>query len=148
MLPSLSTHLLASIVQKKSLPGAGGLFFTKAVAALTVTAVETFASVVAVATADGDGDGDGSQNRVTTKVSCNEEGGGDGGKSDGNKGGRGATTMTTTWALVTATRLAGDKEGKCKGGKGNCGGDKGRWRWRQQLMPFQRWQQRQQWLWR
>ncbi len=43
-----------------------------AVAALTVTAVETFALVVAVATADGDGDG--GQNRVATKVSCNEEG--------------------------------------------------------------------------
>ncbi len=56
-----------------------------AVAALTVTAVETFASVVAVATADGDGNG--SQNRVATKVSCNKEGGGNGGKSNGNKGG-------------------------------------------------------------
>ncbi len=43
-----------------------------AVAALTVTAVETIALVVAVATADGDGDG--GQNRVATKVSCNEEG--------------------------------------------------------------------------
>ncbi len=44
------------------------------VAALTVTAVETFALVVVVATADGDGDG--GQNRVATKVSCNEEGSG------------------------------------------------------------------------
>jgi hypothetical protein len=56
-----------------------------AVAALTVTAVETFASVMGVATVDGNGDG--SQNRVATKVSCNKEGGGDGGKSDGDKGG-------------------------------------------------------------
>ncbi len=55
------------------------------VAALTVTAVETFALVMGVATVDGDGDG--GQNRVTTKVSCNKEGGGDGGKSDGNEGG-------------------------------------------------------------
>ena len=42
-----------------------------AVAALTVTAVETFASVVAVATVDGNGDG--GQNRVATNVSCNKE---------------------------------------------------------------------------
>ncbi len=56
-----------------------------AVAALTVTAMETFALVVAVATADSDGDG--GQNRVATKVSCSEEGGGDGGKSNGYKGG-------------------------------------------------------------
>ncbi len=55
------------------------------VAALTVTAVETFALVMGVATAEGNGNG--SQNRVATKVSCNKEGGGDGGKSDGNKGG-------------------------------------------------------------
>jgi hypothetical protein len=48
-------------------------------------AVETFALVVAVATADSYGGG--GQNRVMTKVLCNKEGGGDGGKSDGNKGG-------------------------------------------------------------
>ncbi len=107
-----------------------------AVGTLTVTAVETFASVVAVATADGDGNGNGSQNRIATKVSCNEEGGGDGGKSDGNKGGGRAMVRATTWAMATATRLAGDKEGKCKGGKGNCNGNEGGWRWRQQLKPF------------
>ncbi len=56
-----------------------------AVAALTVMAVETFALVVAVATVDGDSDG--GKNKVATKVLCNEEGGGDGGKRDGNKGG-------------------------------------------------------------
>ncbi len=44
-----------------------------AVAALTVTAVETFALVMGVATADGEGDG--GKNRVTTNVLCNEEGG-------------------------------------------------------------------------
>jgi hypothetical protein len=54
-----------------------------AVAALTVTAVETFALVMGVATADGDGDG--SQNRVTTNVLCNKKGGGNGGKSNGNE---------------------------------------------------------------
>ncbi len=56
-----------------------------AVAALTVMTVETCASVMGVATADGDGDG--GQNRVATKMLCNEEGGGDGGKSDGDEGG-------------------------------------------------------------
>ncbi len=96
-----------------------------AVAALTVKAVEMFASVVAVATADGDGNG--SQNRVTTKVSCNEESGGDGGKSDGDEGGGRATTTTTSWAMATAMRLVGNKEGKCKGGKGNCNGKEGGW---------------------
>ncbi len=56
-----------------------------AVAVLTVTAMETFALVVVVATADTNGDG--GQNRVATKVSCNEEGGGEGSKSNGNEGG-------------------------------------------------------------
>ncbi len=80
-----------------------------AVVALTVTAVETFASVMGVATANGDGDG--GQNRVTTNVSCNKEGGDDGGKSDGNEGGGRATVTATTWAMGTAMRLAGNKEG-------------------------------------
>jgi hypothetical protein len=62
-----------------------------AVAALAVMAVETFASVMGVATADGDGDV--GQNRVTMKVSCNEEGGGDGGKSDGDEVGGRATVL-------------------------------------------------------
>ncbi len=118
-----------------------------AVAKLTVTAVETLkASVMGVATADGDGDG--GQNRVAMNVSCNEEGGGDGGKSDGDEGGGRATATATTWAMATAMRLAGDEEGKCKGGKFNSDGNKGGWRWRQPLKPFQRWQRPQQWLWR
>ncbi len=37
--------------------------------------------------------------------------------------------MTTTWVMAMATRLVGEEEGKCKGGKGNCDGNKGRWRW-------------------
>jgi hypothetical protein len=107
--------------------------------------VKMFASVEAVATADGDGNG--GQNRVVTKVPCNEEGGGDGGKSDGNKEG-GRATATATWAMATETRLAGDKEGKCKGNKGNGDGNDGRRRQQQRLKQGQRWQQRQQWLWR
>jgi hypothetical protein len=118
-----------------------------AVAALTVTAVETFALVMGVLTADGNGDG--GQNRVAMKVSCNKEGCGDGGKSDGNEGGGRATATATTWAMATAMRLAGDKEGECTGGTFNSDGNKDRWRWRQPpLKPFQRWQRLQQWLWR
>jgi hypothetical protein len=80
-----------------------------AVAALTVTAVETFASVMGVVTADSNGDG--GQNKVTTNVLCNKEGGGNGGKSDGNKGGGRAMAMATTWAMAMAMRLAGNEEG-------------------------------------
>ncbi len=99
------------------------------VSALTVRAMETFALVVAVATADSDGDG--GQNRVARKVSCNEEGGGDGGKSNGDEGGGRATATATTWAMVTETRPAGDERGKCKGGKGYGNGDEGRRRQQQ-----------------
>ncbi len=80
-----------------------------AVAALTVTAVKTFALVMGVATADGDCNG--GQNRVTTNVSCNKECGGDGSKSDGNEGGGRATAMATMWAMATGMRLVGNKEG-------------------------------------
>ncbi len=118
-----------------------------AVAALTVTVVERLkASVMGVATADGDGDG--GQNRVATNVSCNKEGGGDGGKSDGDEGGGRETATATMWAMAMAMRLAGDEEGKCKGGKFNSDGNEGGWQWRQPLKPFQRWQRPQQWLWR
>jgi hypothetical protein len=102
-----------------------------AVVALTVTAVETFASVVGVATVDGDNNG--GQNRVATKVLCNKEGGGDSSKSNGNKSGRQATAMAKTMAMAMETRLAGNKEGKCKGGKGNGDGNEGRQRWQQWL---------------
>ncbi len=69
-----------------------------AVVVLTVTVVEMFALVV----------------------------GGDGSKSNGDKGGRQATATATTWAMVTETRLAGDERGKCKGGKVYDDGDEGR----------------------
>ncbi len=62
------------------------------------------------------------------KVLCNEDCGGVCGKSDGNKGGRQATAMATTWVMATKTRLVGKEEGKCKGGKGNGNGNEGR-RW-------------------
>jgi hypothetical protein len=117
------------------------------VAALTVTAVEMLkALVMGIATAYGDSDG--GQNRVATNVSCNKEGSGDGGKSNGDEGGGQAAATATTWAMASAMRLAGNEEGKCKGSKFNSNGDEGGWRWRQPLKPFQRWQRPQQWLWR
>ncbi len=107
-----------------------------AVVALTVTAVETFVSVMGVATADSNGDG--GQNRVATKVLCNKEGGGDGSKSDGNEGDGRATATSTMWAMAMAMRLAGNEEGRCKGGTFNSDSNKDRWRWRQPpLKPFQ-----------
>ncbi len=36
-----------------------------------------------------------------------------------------ATDMATTWVMVTATRLAGNKEGKGDSGKGDGNGDEG-----------------------
>ena len=69
---------------------------------------------------------------LATRVECDKESNGFGGKSDGNEGGRRlmatralATVMATamTWlTMVTVTRLAGDEEGKGEGGKGD-------WRW-------------------
>ncbi len=57
------------------------------------------------------------KNRAVTKVSCNKEGGGNGGKSNGNEGGGRAMATAMTWAVAMAMRLAGNEEGKCKGGK-------------------------------
>jgi hypothetical protein len=85
---------------------------------------------------------------MATMVSCNKEGAGDGGKSDGDEDGGQATATVTTWAMVRATRLAGDKEGKCKGGKGNGDSNEGGRRWRQPLKQCPQWQRRRQRLWR
>jgi hypothetical protein len=81
---------------------------------------------------------------LATRVACNEEGNGNRGKINGNEGGGRSTetramgtVMATapTWAMVTALRLAGDEEGKGKGGKGigkgNEGGRQGRGQGRQ-----------------
>jgi hypothetical protein len=64
-----------------------------------------------------------------TKVACNKEGNVDCSKSTGNKDGGQATAMRematatpTTWVMATATRLAGDKEGKAEDSKGNVNG--------------------------
>ena len=67
---------------------------------------------------------------LATRVECDEESDGFGGKSDGNEGGRRltatrvmGTATVTTWAVVMVTRLMGNKEGKGEGGKGNRDGD-------------------------
>jgi hypothetical protein len=69
---------------------------------------------------------------LATRVECDEESDGFGGKSDGNKGARRLTakramvTVTaTTWVMATVMRLVGDKEGKGEGGKGDGDGDEG-----------------------
>jgi hypothetical protein len=39
-----------------------------------------------------------------------------------------ATATAMMWAMAMETRLAGNKEGKCKGGKANVNSNEGRWR--------------------
>ena len=69
---------------------------------------------------------------LATRVECDKESNGFGGKSDGNEGGRQltvtrvmATVMVTTWVMAMVTRLVGDKVGKGEGGKGDGDGDEG-----------------------
>jgi hypothetical protein len=70
---------------------------------------------------------------LATRVECDKESDGFGGKSVGNEGGRRltatramATVTATTWLMATVTRLAGDEEGKGgEGGKGEGDGDEG-----------------------
>ncbi len=79
---------------------------------------------------------------MAKRIECNKESNGFGSKSDGNKGGGGsmatrvmATVKATTWAMAMITRLAGNKEGKGKGIKGDCdsneggGRQRGQWQW-------------------
>ena len=67
-----------------------------------------------------------------TRVGCNKESDGFGGKSNGNEGGRRltatramVTATATKWVMVMVTRLAGDEEGEGEGGKGDGDGDDG-----------------------
>ena len=69
---------------------------------------------------------------LATRVECDKESDGFGGKSDGNEGGRRlmatrvmAMVTAMTWLMVTVTKLAGDEEGKGEGGKGDGDGDEG-----------------------
>jgi hypothetical protein len=71
---------------------------------------------------------------LATRVAWDEEGDGDGGKSNGNKGGgcamvtRAIATVmatSTTWVMVTTIRLAGNTEGKGRGSKSNGNGNEG-----------------------
>ncbi len=86
----------------------------------------------------GNKEGKGNRMALTIRVVCDKEGNGVGSRSNGNEGGRQTTAMramatamatVTTWAMVKATRLVGNKDGKAGGGKGNgdsneCGKDK------------------------
>ena len=69
---------------------------------------------------------------LATRVECDKESNGFGGKSDGNEGGRRlmatraiGTVTAMTWLMATVARLVGDKEGKCEGDKGDGDGDEG-----------------------
>ncbi len=62
---------------------------------------------------------------LVTKVACNKEGDDNSNEGNGNKGGRqelAMRVMVTMWAMATAMRLAGDKENKGKGIKGDDNG--------------------------
>ncbi len=69
---------------------------------------------------------------LATRVECDEESDGFGGKSNGNKGDRQwmatrvmAAMTVTTWVMVMVTRLSGNREGKGEGSKGNGNSDEG-----------------------
>ncbi len=73
---------------------------------------------------------------MATRVACDEEGDDNGYKSNGNKGdGQAmgtramatvmATAKATTWVMVILRRLAGNKEGRGEGSKGDGDDDEG-----------------------
>ncbi len=70
---------------------------------------------------------------LASRVECDGESDGFGGKNHGNKGGTQlavtsrvlAMVTVKTWVMATVTRLVGGEEGKCEGGKGNGDGDEG-----------------------
>jgi hypothetical protein len=64
------------------------------------------------------GNGDGNKVAVNSK----SDGKGGNGNCDGDEGG--GQAMATTWEMTTAMRVAGNKEGDAKDGKGKGGGDK------------------------
>ena len=93
---------------------------------------------------------------LVTRVACDEEGDGDGYKSNGDEGDARATAMramvmamatakATTWVMVMVTRLAGDKEGKGEGGKGDGDDDEGGARAMERARAARRWRRRQGW---
>jgi hypothetical protein len=93
---------------------------------------------------------------LATRVACEEEGDGDGYKSDGNEGdGRSTATRAmvtemamakaTMWVMVMVTRLAGDKESKEEGGKGDGDDDEGGARATERARAARGWQRRQGW---
>jgi hypothetical protein len=96
---------------------------------------------------------------LATRVVCDEEGDGDGYKSDGNEGdGRVtvtramvtvmATVKATTWVMLMVTRMVGNKEGKNKGGEGGKGDgdeDEGGARAMERARAARQWQRQQGW---
>ncbi len=93
---------------------------------------------------------------LATRVACDEEGDGDGYKSNGDEGdGRvtatramGTAMMTakaTMWVMVMVTRLAGDEEDKGKGGKGDGDDYEGGAQATERARVARRWQRRQGW---
>ena len=69
---------------------------------------------------------------LATRVECDKESDGFGGKSNGNKGGRRLTATramamvtATMWLMAMMTRLTGNEEGNGEGGKGDGNGDEG-----------------------
>ncbi len=63
---------------------------------------------------------------MATRVACDEEGNGNSNEGNVNKGGGRAMAtreMVTMWTMAMEMRLAGNKEGKSKGGKGNGDGN-------------------------
>ena len=71
---------------------------------------------------------------LATRLECNEESNGFGGKSNGNedisrltvtRAMAMAMAMVTAWVMVMVTRLAGDEEDKGEGGKCDGDGDEG-----------------------
>jgi hypothetical protein len=69
---------------------------------------------------------------LATRVECNKESNGFGGKSNGNNGDRQlmvtrvmGTVTATMWVMAMVTRLAGNKEGKGESGKSDGNSDEG-----------------------
>jgi hypothetical protein len=93
---------------------------------------------------------------LATRVACDEEGNGDGYKSNGDEGdGRAmatramvtvmATAKAMTWVMVMMMRLTGNKEGKGKGSKGDGDDDEGGAQATERARAARRWQRRQGW---
>jgi hypothetical protein len=93
---------------------------------------------------------------LATRVACDEEGDGNGCKSDGDEGdGQAmatramvtamATAKATTWVMVMVTRLTGDKEGMGEGGKGDGDDNEGGAQATERARAARQWRRQQGW---